>query len=77
MSLEDLERGGLLLPREEWGQPPDARKGRFALLPIGLGAVCAGWLMSAGDGGALTWAGLGLFLVVLAAFTLVSLLSIR
>jgi hypothetical protein len=77
MSLEDLERAGLLLPREEWGHPPDERRVRLALLPIGLGAICSGWLMYTGDGGGLTWAGLGLFLATLAAFMLVSLRSIR
>jgi hypothetical protein len=76
MSLEELERAGLLLPREEWGRPPDGRPGRLVLLPVGLGAVCSGWLMYTGNGGALTWVGLGLFLLALAAFTLVSLRSI-
>jgi uncharacterized membrane protein YhhN len=70
VTIEDLREQGVLLPEEEWGTHSLETTTR----PWGLMAaflVAAAGLVVAllGDGGALTWAGIGTFLVMLYALT--------
>jgi hypothetical protein len=78
MSMEDLERAGILLPREAWGTHPiHTNVAKVPLLILGiLAPVCAA-LMYVGNGQWLTWAGLGVFFVLMVAFTWLSLRGIR
>ena len=74
MSLEDLERAGVLLPRDEWGK----REVRSAVnkklfLAAMVAAAVAFFLMFYGDGRAITWLGSLLYLVVLSAVTWIGL----
>jgi fatty acid desaturase len=74
MSIEDLERMGNTLPRDQWGK----REVRSAVngglfLAAAAGAVIAAALMYWGDGRAMTWLGSVLFLITLVAATLVVL----
>lgn len=78
MSLEDLERAGLLLPQEQWGtQDIHTKVAKIPLIILGVLVLTASGLMFGGNGGWVTWIGLGLFFVVLAAFTWLSLRGIR
>lgn len=78
MSMEELEEDGLLRPRDQWGQ--GMAKSKVAKLPMlaiaAMGLASAG-LMYVGDGRLLTWIGLGMFFLALAAFTAVSLRGIE
>lgn len=73
MSREDLERAGLLLPRHEWGKRPLRTPVSRSWLTVigGLAALSVG-LMYWGDGGQATWIGVGLFLLALLGFTILS-----
>lgn len=78
MALEDLERDGMLLPRDEWGtRDLHTRVSRLPVIAIGVVAIGACVLMYVGDGNLLTWIGLGAFLAMLIAFTWISLRGIR
>lgn len=78
MSLEDLEKAGILLPREEWGtHDVHTRVARLPLLLLGALVPVSAALMYAGDGELLTWIGVGLFFVQLVVFTWLSLRGIR
>lgn len=77
MSLEDLENVGLLLPRDQWGKPFQDGAPRLRLSVIGLTTVLGAGLMYSGDGRLITWVGLGIFFLALAAFTVLSLRAIR
>ena len=73
MTLEDLEKAGILLPEEEWGQRSlETTVNQPAVIAVGAVAVVAAVLMYVGGGGTLTWVGTVAFLVDLAAFTWVS-----
>lgn len=78
MSLEDLERAGILLPREEWGTH-DIRThvAKAPLLVLGTLTPVSVALMYVGNGEWLTWAGLGVFFVLMTAFTWLSLRGVR
>jgi hypothetical protein len=78
MGLEDLNKAGVLLPKEEWGEH-DIMTGvrKLPLLAVALLVPLSAALMYFGDGHALTWIGLVLFLVFLAGFTFLSLRGIR
>ena len=72
MSIRDLEEHGVLLPEDEWGArsletsvPQGRLLGAFAVAVVSLVAAYVG------DGGRLTWVGLGSFLVSLFAITLI------
>jgi hypothetical protein len=78
MSLDDLERAGILLPREEWGTHDiHTNVAKIPLLVLGAFAPVCAVLMYVGNGAWLTWAGLGVFFVLMAAFTWLSLRGIR
>lgn len=78
MSLEDLERDGILLPREQWGQTDQhTTVNKPALLALAAAGVVSAALMFWGNGTLWTWLGLGLFLVSFFAFTGMSLHAIQ
>jgi hypothetical protein len=77
MTLEDLQRAGILLPEEEWGQRSlETTAGKPALAAVGAVALAGVILMYAGAGGLPTWVGAGLYLVGLLAFTGLSLRAV-
>ncbi len=78
MSLEDLERAGVLLPRDEWGKRDLHTTVNKPLLGVtGATAAISALLMYFGGGGLFTWIGVGLYFVVLFGFTLVSLRAVE
>jgi len=77
VTVEDMERKGLLLPREEWrDEAPDTQVARAPLVAVFALLAVSAVLMYLGNGNGLTWLGLGLFLLCLAGFTLLSLRAI-
>lgn len=70
MSLEDMERAGVTLPRDQWGKR-DLRSAvnRKQFVAAAATAAVASFLMFAGNGGAITWLGSLLFLIALFAAT--------
>jgi hypothetical protein len=78
VSFEDLERAGLLLPREEWGtRDIHTEVAKAPLIVLGVFVPVFATLMYAGNGEWLTWVGLGLFFAQMATFTWLSLRGIR
>ncbi len=78
MSLRDLRQLGVLLPREEWGQH-DLRTtvNKRALTIVMIVGVAGLTLMYVGDGNALTFGGVGLFMVFMWRITRISLAAIE
>ena len=77
MSLEDLERAGITLPRDQWGKRKlHSAVNRPLFLATAAGAVAAGILMYWGDGGPATWVGAALLLVSLFAVTVIALRAV-
>ncbi len=75
MSLEDLERAGITLPRDQWGKRKvHSAVNRPLFLVAAAGAIVAGILMYWGSGGGTTWVGAMLFLV---SFFVVIVISLR
>lgn len=73
MSLDDLEKAGILLAREEWGTRDLSTSVNKPLLVVtGIVAIVACGLMYMGDGGPLTWLGGAVYLVDLVGFTWLS-----
>lgn len=69
MALDDLDRQGLLLPREQWGSNPSASwRGRAQILVCGTLFLAASLLIWLGDGTWITFAGLGAFFLGLFLF---------
>ncbi len=70
MSLEDMERAGVTLPRDQWGKR-DLRSAvnRKRFVAAAAPAAVASFLMLAGNGGALTRVGRRRFLIALFAAT--------
>jgi hypothetical protein len=78
MALEDLERDGMLKPRDQWGTTElHTRVARIPLVVVALLAIGGCVVMYVGDGDLLTWIGLVAFLVALGAFTWLSWRGIR
>ena len=78
MSLEDLERAGITLPRDQWGnREVRSTMNRALFLAAALGAVVAAVLMYWGDGAVTTWVGAILFLASLFTVTGVALRAVR
>ena len=78
MSLEDLDRAGILLPKEQWGtRDIHTHVAKIPLALLGALVPVAAALMYVGDGDWSTWVGLGLFFVQFAGFTWLSLKGIR
>ncbi|MGB2985878.1 MAG: hypothetical protein WBE26_08340 [Phycisphaerae bacterium] len=77
MSLEDLERAGITLPRDQWGKRKlHSAVNRPLFLIAAAGAIGAGVLMYWGDGGGATWLGAMLFLVSFFAATAIALRAV-
>jgi len=77
MSLEDLERAGITLPRDQWGKRKlHSAVNRPLFLAAAAGAVAAGILMYWGNGGVATWVGAMLFLVSFFAATTIALRAV-
>ena len=77
MSLEDLERAGITLPRDQWGKREvRSTVNRPLFLAAAAGAVAAGILMYWGNGGITTWIGAILFLASLFTVTGVALRAV-
>jgi membrane protein implicated in regulation of membrane protease activity len=71
MSLEDLREQGVLLPEERWGEHELTTTVPRGWLLLALVAAVAGVVAAlAGDGGSLTWVGIGVFLIALYAATI-------
>ncbi len=77
MSLDDLERAGVTLAREEWGKREvRSTVNRPLFVATAALAVGAGLLMYFGDGRLATWLGAGLFLLALLGATSISLVAV-
>ena len=77
MSLDDLERAGVTLPRVQWGKRKlRSTVNRPLFLAGAAAAVAADILMYAGDGGVATWAGAVLFMFSLLAVTVTALRAV-
>jgi len=78
VALRDLVDLGLILPREHWGHAPSAtrRTGILTVLAslLGLGSALLIWW---GQGSTLTFVGVGLFLLDLLAFLLVTFAAVE
>ncbi len=77
MSVSDLKKLGLLRPESEWSgkgvgrSAYPVRTAFFGLLGL---AGCVGMVL--GDGGAWTWIGLAVFMVMLTLFVIVNLKAV-
>ncbi len=78
MSLDELRKAGLLLPREDWGKgDPHSKVNRTALAAAWLLAGISAGLMYFGDGHAATWIGLVGMLVFIVWFTYLSIHAVN
>lgn len=78
MSLEDLERAGVLLPQEQWGRHDlHTTVSKPGLAALGGLAAISTVLMYSGDGSFYTWIGAGLFFIALFGLILLSLRAIE
>lgn len=78
MSLDELARAGLLLPKEDWGKGDKHSKvNRAGLTASWIVAGVSAILMYLGNGHVLTWIGLGGMLVFIAWFTYLSIHAIN
>lgn len=78
MSLGDLRKMGLLRPEPEWTQRvPRTSVPTIAALGCVIMAGGGCTLMVLGNGGPMTWVGLGVFILGLAVFTWLNLRSVR
>lgn len=78
MSLDELARAGLLLPKEDWGKGDQHSKvNRAGLTATWVIAAVSAILMYLGNGHVLTWIGLGGMLVFIAWFTYLSIHAIN
>lgn len=78
MSLRDLERAGLVLPKEEWGKHDlHSKVNRPQLLSTWALAAVSAVVMYLGNGHLLTWIGLAGMLLSLALFTRLSIMAIN
>ena len=78
MSMKDLEEMGILLPENKWGQSDlHTTVDKIQLVASGLlalGAVILGYM---GNGGLLTWVGVGMFFIFVGWFTQISLKAVE
>ena len=73
MSLRDLEKMGLIRPKEQWGHPHAVRRvPSIAVGVIAAMAVASVATMILADGGVLTWVAIGTFLLTLVVFTVLN-----
>ena len=77
MSLRDLDRAGMLLPREQWGKHDlHTTVNRLSLIGALLLGVVSIVLMYAGDGRGMTMLGMVLFLTFMAWITWISVRAV-
>ncbi len=77
MSLRDLERAGLLRPKEEWGQGDmHSHINRSSLIAAWVVAAVSAVLMYVGNGGQATWIGMCGMLAFVGWFTYLSMHAI-
>ena len=77
MSLEDLERAGITLPRDQWGKRElHSAVNRPLFLAAAAAAIVGGILMYWGNGGVATWLGAILFLLSLFTVTAIALRAV-
>ena len=73
MSYKDLEERDVFLPASLWGKADlHTSVNQLALIAAGAAAILSCVLMVLGNGACLTWVGVGLFLVFIVAFALIS-----
>lgn len=78
MTIEDLHDQGVLLPEREWGKHSlETTTKQWWLLAAFIVAGAALIAALAGDGGLLTWAGVGIFLLMLYALVLMCDRAVR
>jgi len=71
MGLEDLREQGVLLPEKRWGKHElTSTVARWWLLSALVAAAGGVGTALVGDGGPLTWVGVGVFLVALSTATI-------
>jgi hypothetical protein len=77
MPLHDLKKHGLLLPEHMWGHRPRVtnRTRISVLVTFGVG-LAAAWIIWAGQGGWMTFLGVGVFLFDLLLILLTTFLSV-
>ena len=77
MSLRDLQRAGLVRPKEEWGQADlHSSISRVSLISAWVVAAVSAVLMYVGNGGHVTWIGVCGMLVFIGWFTYLSMHAI-
>lgn len=73
MSLGDLQKAGVLLPEEEWGERSlDSTMSRAGTLAAGALGILSAAGMYLGGGGTWTWIAAGVFVIDLLGFTLLA-----
>ena len=78
MSIKDLEKAGLLLPRDQWGRyDVHSRVNRVGLMASWILAAASAVFMYVGNGRTLTWVGVIGMAVFLAWFTYLSIHAIH
>ena len=78
MSIKDLEKAGLLLPRDQWGRyDVHSRVNRAGVIAAWITAVLSAVLIYVGNGCLLTWVGLAGMAVFLVLFTYLSIHAIN
>ncbi len=78
MSMKDLEEMGILLPENKWGQSDlHTTVDKIQLVASGLLALGAVILGYVGNGGLLTWVGVGMFFMFVGWFTRISLKAVE
>ena len=78
MSIRDLKDMGILLPEGKWGKfNLHSSVDKSQLVGCGLLALAAVIMGYVGNGGTLTWVGVGMFFVFVVWFTWISLRGIE
>ena len=78
MSVSDLQKLGLLRPESDW-DPKHTRSfvPLFIWLIMAVMAIGGCVMLVLGDGGILTWIGLGVFSIALIGFVLMNIASVN
>ncbi len=78
MSMKELEEMGILLPENKWGQSDlHTSVDKIQLVASGLLALGAVICSYVGNGGLLTWIGVGMFFIFVGWFTRISLKAVE
>ena len=77
MPLNDLRKQGLLLPDGMWGQRPHATvRSRISVAVTFSVGLFSAWLIWSGQGGTLTFVGVGIFLADLVLILVTTFLAV-